>query len=115
MTSWLLPLLLLFPFAGAVIGAFLPNAKTARMWALGISLLTALAALILAVQFNYHQSFDNITASQRLSKTQESVQFTFGDDRGGGLGLSSVGFNFHLGLDSISLWLVLLTVLLQPL
>jgi len=50
--EFLLTLLLLLPFAGAAVGAFVPSAgKAARNWALFVSLATALVAAILAYHF----------------------------------------------------------------
>lgn len=106
-------MLLVLPLAGAGIGAFVP-ARSAKMWALLVSLLTAAAAITLATGFDFTQDLDTLPTSQKLSR---SIQIEFPhpdtsfDSR---IGLSEIGFDFHLGVDSISLWLVLLTVFLMP-
>ncbi len=91
----LLIILLLIPAAGALIGALLPVAA-ARSWALLISLATLLVSIVIACQFHFDYS---------------GFQFTFDNP--------SLALPFHasfsLGIDSIALWLVLLTALLMPL
>ncbi len=95
MNSPLLILLLLIPAAGALLGALLPVAA-ARSWALLISLATLLVAIIIACAFHYGAP---------------GFQFTFDNAH------LALPFNasFSLGIDSIALWLVLLTALLMPL
>jgi len=91
----LLIILLLIPAAGAIIGALLPIAA-ARAWALLISLATLLVSILIACQFHFDYS---------------GFQFSFDN--------ANLALPFHasfsLGVDSISLWLVLLTALLMPL
>jgi NADH-quinone oxidoreductase subunit M len=91
----LLVILLLIPAAGALIGALLPVAA-ARLWALLISLATLLVSLIILFQFRWDYS---------------GFQFTF-DPAALALPFHS---SFSLGIDSISLWLILLTTFLMPL
>ncbi len=95
MNSPLLILLLLIPAAGALIGAMLPIAA-ARSWALLISLATLLVAVIIGCQFQFDVS---------------GFQFKFDNAH------FVLPFNasFSLGIDAISLWLILLTALLMPL
>jgi NADH-quinone oxidoreductase subunit M len=95
MDSMLVILLLLIPALGALVGSLLPVAAS-RGWALLVSLATLLVAVIIAFRFQ----FDGTAA----------MQFTYD-----GFLLPSVGASFSLGIDSISLWLVLLTALLMPL
>jgi NADH-quinone oxidoreductase subunit M len=91
----LLIILLLVPAAGALICALLPVAA-AKSWALLISLGTLLISLIALFQFHFDVS---------------GFQFTYDNP------LLSLPFHssFSLGIDGISLWLVLLTTLLMPL
>jgi len=91
-----LPILLLMPLVGAIVAPFMPDARTTRRWALLVTVATALYGFYLALRFHY----DNAAATQ----------FPFQGGAVAGLGLS-----FSLGIDSISLWLILLTVLLMPL
>jgi NADH-quinone oxidoreductase subunit M len=91
----LLVILLLVPAAGALIGAMLPVAA-AKTWALLVSLATLVIAVIIAFNFDFHASGFQLTFKAfQLSPTFNA--------------------SFSLGIDSISLWLVLLTVLLMPL
>ncbi|HEY8666916.1 MAG TPA: NADH-quinone oxidoreductase subunit M [Tepidisphaeraceae bacterium] len=110
MNSFLLVLLLLVPAGGAIIGAFVP-AKSAKLWALLVSLVTALVALLMVFQFNFHQ---NLTGDLH-NQVQQSYQMVWGTGDDNAFGVPSIGFKFALGADTISLWLVLLTVFLSPL
>lgn len=86
----ILLLIVLIPFAGAAVGAMLP-ARAARGWALLASLATLAAAAALV--------------GQDLGRIEfYSAEF----------GLGEVGFHLRLGVDGVSLWLVLLTVFLMP-
>ncbi len=90
--GYLLVLLLAAPLFGAVVCALLPDARAAKSWALLVSLATALLGILLAVEFHRHGELEFIGA-----------RFT------------ALNGSFHLGMDAISLWLVLLTVGLSPL
>jgi NADH-quinone oxidoreductase subunit M len=92
--SPLLVILLLIPASGALIGALLPVAA-ARSWALLISAATFVVGLVIALQFNFHQT--------------AGFQFVFN------CAPLPINSSFSLGIDAISLWLILLTVLLMPL
>jgi NADH:ubiquinone oxidoreductase subunit 4 (subunit M) len=110
----LLPLILIFPLAGAIVTALLPNARAAKTWALLVTLATAVLGIMLAAQFDWKQDLGAIAASDRLS---ESFQINFG----GPVGPLSIlvgnqtYVSISLGVDAISLVLVLLTVGLMPL
>jgi NADH-quinone oxidoreductase subunit M len=112
MLSLLLPLLVLVPAIGAVVGALLPGGGDAsrylcRAWAMFISLVTALIALVLAIGF-FASSHSNAPAAGGPASL---VVIQWGQND---WGIKQVGFSLHLGLDSISLWLLLLTALLMP-
>jgi NADH-quinone oxidoreductase subunit M len=98
----LLSLLILIPLLGAIVAAALPNPRLARSWALIVSLATLAVTLILAVQFDWHA-------------TGRAVQLGLGLTPDDALKLPAVGFSFSIGVDAISLWLVILTVFLTPL
>src|SRR4051794_22840275 len=100
----LLLLILILPLAGAIIGAFLP-AASAKGWALLVSVVTAAAALGIASSFNFTQSPTSPAAAVQIQWPESGASFAF----------NNINLQFHLGVDSISLWLVLLTVLLMPL
>jgi NADH-quinone oxidoreductase subunit M len=87
-------LLLLIPALGALLCAMLPQ-TVSRGWALLVSLATFLIALIMACQFDYSSLF---------------TQFNYN-----GFEIKSIGASFSLGVDAISLWLIVLTALLMPL
>jgi NADH-quinone oxidoreductase subunit M len=100
MADYVLPLILLIPVVGAIITALLPNASWAKGWALFVSLIVALLGVYLAVNFPYHLG---------------GWQFTLAPGDDSALNLASINSKFSLGVDAISLFLVLLTVLLMPL
>src|SRR5258708_2572300 len=107
----MLVLLLIIPLLGAVIGTTLTNPRAARSWALAVSLATAAVAAAAAFQFDWHRS---------AATSEQAVQLRFGPGSAANAsstayGLQSIGFTFTLGVDSISLWLVLLTAFLTPL
>jgi NADH-quinone oxidoreductase subunit M len=87
-------LLLLIPALGSLFCALLPPAMS-RGWALLVSLATLLIALIMGFSFDYSAG---------------GLQFVYS-----GFVLRSVGAAVSFGIDSISLWLILLTALLMPL
>src|SRR4030042_263449 len=91
----ILTFLTFFPVAGAVLLIFVPKEKAGlhRTLALAFTLITFFASL--ALYFN----FDGAIADP---------QFV---EKSGWLGY---GINYHLGVDGISLWLVLLTTFLMP-
>jgi NADH-quinone oxidoreductase subunit M len=89
-------MLLLVPLIGAGVTIFVPE-PAARGWALFVSLLTLAAAIGLGMQLH-----DATAGGGSLP------------DFAGGT-LTSIGASFHLGVDAISIWLVLLTAFLTPL
>jgi NADH-quinone oxidoreductase subunit M len=111
--QYLLPALILIPLLGAIVGAFIQCAKAARMWALFIAIATLVIVLILASQFQFNQDLSHVKPQLRMAK---SVQIDFGGSPDNPFSVGApVNFSFHLGMDTISFWLVLLTVFLQPL
>ena len=95
----LLTILILLPLIGAattLIYSFTPGAREShhRWIALGFSTLSFLVSLLLI------QSASGNIASFRLEENYSWI--------------TSIGARFHLGVDGISLWLVLLTTLLMP-
>jgi NADH-quinone oxidoreductase subunit M len=91
----LLVILLLVPAAGALLCAVLPVAA-AKTWALLICLATLLISIIILCQFHFDAG---------------GFQFAFDNPN------LELPFHasFSLGIDAISLWLILLTTLLMPL
>jgi len=108
MLSLLLPMLVLVPAVGAVVGALLPGGGDrsrylCRAWAMFISLVTAVIALVLAIGF--------FTSSPGAGGPASLVAIQWGQND---WDIKQVGFSLHLGIDSISLWLMLLTAFLTP-
>jgi NADH-quinone oxidoreductase subunit M len=83
------------PAAGAVLLIFMPKEKAGlhRSLALAVTLVTFASSLVLYFHFN---------------GASADPQFV---EKSGWLGY---GINYHLGIDGISLWLVLLTTFLMP-
>src|SRR5215218_9084590 len=96
MTSYSLVLLLLVPLLGAVTGACLPS-RLARAWALLVSLATVAVGICISMEYRSHGTLEFVP------QAASALRF------------ATINFSFSLGLDSISLWLVLLTVILMPL
>lgn len=97
--SALLPIILLVPLIGAIVGAFMRDARLARGWALLVSLIS----LVLTIWLG----FDLGTSYQKLIE--------FKPESGGLLALGSLGTGFHLGVTWVPYVLLLLTALLMPL
>jgi len=90
----ILLLLILVPLVGAVAGMFVP-ATWERSWALFVSLVNLGIGIAIACTFEYNKG---------------GMQLAYA-----GFSAPEIWVNFNLGMDAISLWLVLLTVLLMPL
>ncbi len=97
--EYLLVLLIVLPLLGAAVGAFL-SGGAARSWALIVSCATLAAGVALALGFNFSAGDD---------------VFAYGQNGATLFALPDIGFSFALGIDSISLWLTLLTTGLTPL
>jgi NADH-quinone oxidoreductase subunit M len=107
----LLLLLILIPLAGAVVGAVIRSREAARNWALAVSLATLLVSILLARQFDFSRPVDTSTPGALA----RSVQVEYGNTPDNPFAIQDLGFRFHLGADTISLWLVILTAFLQVL
>jgi len=105
--------LLLIPLAGAAIGSAMSSAKAARNWALIVSLLTAWVAAIVAFHFPWD------TSKLTPMRMADAIHFQVGTDSvhqtASSFALKEVGFSFSLGVDSISVWLIVLTGFLMSL
>jgi NADH-quinone oxidoreductase subunit M len=96
LSSIILTLVTFLPLAGALLLVVLPRRdRDIRFFAFGISLLTFVVSLHLPVYFHRAQS-----------------GFQYEIDR---QWISSPNIHYHMGIDGISLWLVLLTTFLTPL
>jgi NADH-quinone oxidoreductase subunit M len=94
MNGMMLPILVLIPLIGSIVGAFMPG-RSAKTWALIVSLVAFLHSLGMVFQFDYGAG---------------GFQYAYH-----GPSVDSVGFSLSMGVDAISLWLVLLTTLLSVL
>ncbi|MCC7192662.1 MAG: NADH-quinone oxidoreductase subunit M [Phycisphaeraceae bacterium] len=103
LAKYLLPLLVLLPLLGGIAIAFLPRGResTARSSALFWSLLTFALSVLMACRFNY--STDGSFDPSAVMQFDSSITW-----------VPSFGLSFGFGIDSLSLWLVLLTTFLMP-
>jgi NADH-quinone oxidoreductase subunit M len=93
--TYLLPLLLVVPIFGAILAAVIPRAEAAKLWALTVAAITAVLALGVGIRYQFDAPF----------LLPAPVWLTLGP----------IHFSLSLGVDAISLFLILLTVLLVPL
>ncbi|MEW6426459.1 MAG: NADH-quinone oxidoreductase subunit M [Thermodesulfobacteriota bacterium] len=91
----ILSTLIFLPLLGALFLLFLPGDNMARIWAMVVTVLTAVLSLPL------YTGFDITTAKYQFG---EHVAW-----------VPALGINYTLGIDGISLLLVLMTTLLMPL
>ncbi len=99
----ILTLLLLAPLVGAGVLALLPEREGARThaWgALAVTLITFLLTLHLAFHFNYSAAAGSFQFEQNLPWIT--------------LGPSGSGIHYHLGVDGLSMWLIVLAGFLAP-
>src|SRR5437762_73951 len=94
----LIILLLALPILGSAICAFLKTPQSARTLALAISTLCFLFTIPLLAKFDWHHSQP---LAAQFGTAPASIQ--------------SIGFDLHIGLDAISIWLLTLTTFLMPL
>lgn len=94
----ILTIITFLPLAGAVLLAFLPDRGKLMQWAaLAVTCVTFLATLHLPAHFNYSTPGSSFQFEQNLSW------------------IASPAIRYHLGVDGLSMWLVVLTGFLAPL
>ena len=94
----ILTLIVLTPLAGALLLALLPDrGKTMQWTALAVTLITFALTLHLPAHFSY-------TAHPGSFQFEQNVQW-----------IASPSIRYHVGVDGISMWLVVLTGFLAPL
>ncbi len=97
----ILTLLLFLPLAGAIALALLPDRGRTMQWgALAVTLITFL--LTLHLPFNY--DYSAASANPHSFQYEQSLSW-----------ISSPAIRYHIGVDGLSMWLVVLTGLLGPL
>lgn len=90
----LLSVLIFFPLAGALVSLFLPGETTSRIWALVVTSINAL------LSFSLYSGFDAST-----------YKYQFGEHISW---IPAWNINYTLGVDGISVLLILLTTLIMP-
>jgi len=94
----ILTLIIFTPLAGAILLALLPDRDRIQQWgALAVTLLTFLFTLHLPSHFDYTAPADSFQFQQNLSW------------------ITSPAIRYHVGVDGLSMWLIVLTGLLAPL
>jgi len=93
--EYILPILLIIPLLGAIGGSLLPPTFTGKWWGILVSLATAFCGLLMAIHFDWRAG---------------EMQFVFD-----GAVFTRLNAGIRLGVDSISMCLVLMTCVLHPL
>ncbi len=93
--NFLLSLIIFLPLVGAIILLFLPNPRSQRVWALIVTLVTFVVSL--ALLLNWQNGEPGMQFVERLPW------------------IPQFNIQYLLGVDGISLWLVLLTTFMGPL
>ena len=112
----ILTLILAVPLVGAVVLALLPDrGKTMQWGALAVTLVTFVCTLHLPAHFDYTSTV--IQVGQNLPKTHLNFISTAGTFQfeQNLLWIASPAIRYHVGIDGLSLWLVVLTGFLAPL
>lgn len=94
----ILSILIFLPLAGAVLLTLLPDTGRTMQWgALGVTLLTFLCTLHLPAHFQYGASAGGFQFEQNVPW------------------IATPAIRYHVGVDGLSMWMVVLTGLLAPL
>jgi NADH-quinone oxidoreductase subunit M len=94
----ILTIIIFFPLAGLIFLALMPDREKLMQWgALAVTLVTFLLTLHLPAHYNYAASTGTFQFEQNFGW------------------ISSPAIRFHLGVDGLSMWLVVLTGFLAPL
>ena len=96
LNTYILTIVTFIPLGGAVLLALFPRRdRDIRLFALVVSLLTFVLSLHLPVHFARHHA---------VFQFEQDVQW-----------ITTPNIHYHLAIDGISMWLVLLTTFLTPL
>ncbi len=97
----ILTLLLFLPLAGAIALALLPDRGRTMQWgALAVTLIT----FLLTLHLPFHYDYSAASANPHSFQYEQSLSW-----------ISSPAIRYHIGVDGLSMWLVVLTGLLGPL
>lgn len=113
LTYWILTLLIATPLAGAIVIAVQRGRSDdgIRRQALGCSLITLAIALAVLVLF-YQGTPTDAGAGWQAGRSLLDQKLPWLGDSGT---MTGVDLTYHVGIDGVSLWLVLLAALLAPL
>ena len=108
--SYALLFLILIPLIGALVCAMQSTDRGARSWAMAFTVATLAMAILIASKLDFYKASTTIESSIqfRVGPVPNEVSTSL-------FTLQAIGFSFSLGIDSISMWLILLTVFLMPL
>jgi NADH-quinone oxidoreductase subunit M len=99
----ILTLLLLTPLIGAVLLALVPDREGSTLHAAG-ALMVTLITFGLALHLPFHYSYAALPGSYQFSVDAPWIMLSPGTS----------GIHYHLGVDGLSMWLVVLTGFLAP-
>ncbi len=116
MNHWngmILSLILVTPLVGAVVLALLPDRGRVQQWvALCVTLLTFLLTLHLPAHFQAAQTVNNTLHCVPGEPCLRVTSFAFEQNR---IWIPAPLIRYHLGVDGLSMWLIVLSGLLAPL
>lgn len=109
MSSWILTLVIFAPLVGVVLLSLVDGKqrRLIRSIALGISFSTLVLAIVAAMQFHEAAAVPGWSGAYHL----ESSVTWIGEDHADSL----IDIRYHVGVDGVSIWLVLLTAFITPL
>ena len=109
----ILSLILLTPLAGAVVLALLPDSGRIQQWgALAVTLLTFVLTLHLPAHFHSAQTVSSTMNCIPGQPCLRVTDFAFEQNR---IWIPAPLIRYHLGVDGLSMWLIVLSGLLAPL
>ncbi len=101
----ILTIIIFVPLAGAILLALLPDRDRIQQWsALAVTLLTFLLTLHLPARFNYAATPGSFQSVGGNFQFVQNVPW-----------IASPAIRYHVGVDGLSMWLIVLTGLLAPL
>ena len=105
----ILSLIIFTPLVGAVVLALLPDRGRIQQWA---ALVVTLITFSLTLHLPWHFHDAQAAAAQAVATPAGTPQFLFVQNR---IWIPSPHINYHVGVDGLSMWLLVLSGLLAPL
>jgi NADH-quinone oxidoreductase subunit M len=99
----ILTIIVLAPLAGALVLALIPEREGSKTHAIG-ALVVTLITFLLTLHLPYHFNYEAATGSFQFEQHTAWISLT---QSGGGIG-------YHLGVDGLSMWLIVLAGFLAP-